>query len=376
MTIGPRCVGLFRLAPAIAVLCVLAGCAPRPGAEVLTPVAAIPEARLVNVYVATNRTRRSPDENVFTAGRATALNFARYAISVPPGHTPSKIAWPAGTPDPRVSFATVDQTALTAATFRAGVSASPSRQPGRRNVIVYVHGYNENFQEALFRMALLAVDSDTGAVPILFSWPSQGALSGYIADKESVTYSRDYLVSLLAMLSADPRIGKITVLGHSMGGWLTTEALRQLRLTRQDRVLARLEVVLAAPDIDVDVFRGQMQTIGPLSPPMTLLVSKDDRALRVASFISTDRPRVGALDVADPVVRETAVAANIRIIDISSLTPSDQFNHSRFVGLAALYPRANRGAGQDLGNAGAFVFDAVGATISSPFRLGSQILGN
>ena len=375
MTIGLRRVGLFRLAPVIA-LCVLAGCAPRPGVEVLTPVSAIPEAKLVNVYVATNRARRSPDENVFTAGRATALNFARYTISVPPGHKPATIAWPAGTPDPRTSFATVGQATLTAATFRSGVATPAAAQTGRRNVIVFVHGYNENFQEALFRMALLAVDSDTGAAPILFSWPSQGALSGYVADKESVTYSRDYLVQLLSMLAADPRIGKITVLGHSMGGWLTTEALRQLRLTRQDRVLARLEVVLAAPDIDVDVFRGQMQTIGRLSPPMTLLVSKDDRALQVASFISTDRPRVGALDIQDPAVREAALRADIRIIDISSLTPSDRFNHSRFVGLAALYPRANRGAGQDLGNAGAFIFDAVGATISSPFRLGSEILGN
>jgi len=119
-----------------------------------------------------------------------------------------------------------------------------------------------------------------------------------------------------------------------------------------------------------------MRTIGPLSPPMTLLVSKDDRALSVASFITTDKPRVGALDVSDPVVRETAVQANIRVIDISGLTSPDRFNHSRFVAMAALYPRANRSPGQDIGNAGAFIFDAVGATLSSPFRLGSQILGN
>jgi esterase/lipase superfamily enzyme len=348
----------------------------------LVPVAAVPGTKLVQVYVATTRTRQAPDENAFTNDRAPALNFARYTISVPPGHTPSKIEWPNGKPDPLVNFATVDQAGLTAATFRGEIAAlrtavaATGSRAGKGNVIVFVHGYNENFQEALFRLATLAADSDIPAAPVLFSWPSLGALSGYVADKDSVTYSRDYLVETLAMLAADPRIGKITVLGHSMGGWLTAEALRQLRLTRQDRVLARLEVVLAAPDIDVDVFRSQVRVIGPMTPPMTLLVSKDDRALAVSSFITTERPRVGALDVENPLVREAALKADIRIIDISNLPSSDRFNHSRFVGLAALYPKVSHDANRNLGNAGAFVFDAVGATVAAPFRIGSKVLGN
>jgi esterase/lipase superfamily enzyme len=345
---------------------------------VLVPVAAAPGTKLVRVYVATTRTRQAPGENVFTNDRAPTLNFARYTISVPPGHTPAKIEWPNGIPDPQVNFATVDQAGLTAATFRAEIAAPPPPAPraGKRNVIVFVHGYNENFQEALFRLAQMAADADISAAPILFSWPSQGALSGYVADKDSVTYSRDYLVETLTMLASDPRVGKITLLGHSMGGWLTAEALRQLRLSRQDRVLARLEVVLAAPDIDIDVFRAQVQVIGRMSPPMTLLVSKDDRALAVSSFITTERPRVGALDVENPLVREAALKADIRIIDISNLPSSDRFNHSRFVSLAALYPKVSHDAGRNLGNAGAFVFDAVGATVAAPFRIGSRVLGN
>jgi esterase/lipase superfamily enzyme len=85
-------------------------------------------------------------------------------------------------------------------------------------------------------------------------------------------------MALLKMVASSPQVGDIMVLAHSMGGLVTAEALRQLRSERQDRVIARLRrVILAAPDIDVDVFRAQLQTIGPLSPPMTLLVSKDER---------------------------------------------------------------------------------------------------
>ncbi|MFC5316379.1 alpha/beta hydrolase [Azospirillum rugosum] len=50
--------------------------------------------------------------------------------------------------------------------------------------------------------------------------------------------------------------------------------------------------MLAAPDIDVDVFRAQIDVIGPLSPPMAILVSRHDLALRASELLSTDRPEL------------------------------------------------------------------------------------
>ncbi len=73
-----------------------------------------------------------------------------------------------------------------------------------------------------------------------------------------------------------------------MGAWVTVEALRQLRLAHNDATINRLNVVLAAPDIDVDVFSSQMDVIGPLSPPMTVLVSRDDIALSIAKLGASD----------------------------------------------------------------------------------------
>ena len=51
-------------------------------------------------------------------------------------------------------------------------------------------------------------------------------------------------------------------------------------------------------------------------------------------------------------------------------------NHSRFADVAALYPAltAESAKKKNLGNAGAFVFDAAAATISSPFRIVSGAL--
>ena len=228
-------------------------------------------------------------------------------------------------------------------------------------------------------MAQMTADAGVDATPILFAWPSEGALSGYVADKDAVTFSRDQLVDILGMLAHKETQGLITLVGHSMGGWLTTEAVRQLRLTGKDAVIRRLHVVLAAPDIDVDVFGAQLAVIGPLHPPMTILVSKDDRALKVSEFLSTERQRLGRIDVTDPKVMEATRQANVQVIDISDIEASDSFRHNRFVGLAALYPklsgRDGTGDTRNIRQAGAFVFNSAGAVLSSPFVLAGKIVG-
>ena len=93
----------------VALAVVLAGCATRPGPELLVPVATAPGVKTQPIYVATTRKRAAPSENVFTAEPANTLNFAKFVVAVPPNHQPGHIEWPEGTPDSRVSFATIDQ---------------------------------------------------------------------------------------------------------------------------------------------------------------------------------------------------------------------------------------------------------------------------
>src|SRR6185503_18324802 len=184
---------------------------------------------------------------------------------------------------------------------------------------------------------LAQIKADTGfnGIPLLFAWPSQGQAVAYALDKEAAAYSLEYLIATLPMLTSSPQVGEILMVAHSMGGMLTAEALRELRVRHQDRVIARLNrVVLAAPDIDVDEFRSQVQTIGPLKPPLTLLVSKDDQALKLSSFLGGSRTRAGALDVDNPLVREAALKAQVRILDISQLQSTDgRMRHDRLFNL-------------------------------------------
>lgn len=346
-----------------------AGCTSRPGDRVLVPGPNLPEADVVTLYAATNRMRHegSPDDPTpgFSNARATTLSAARFSISVPPAHSAGNIEWPGPDPDPLVDMTVTARQDMPLSALIDDVASGPERA----DVRVFVHGYNTSFQEGLFRLAQVTHDSGGEGAAILFSWPSNATMMAYAADREAVTYSRDHLAELLATLARDRRIGQITLLGHSMGGWLVMETLRQLRLTGDDPTLRRLQVVLAAPDIDVDVFRAQLGVIGPLNPPLTVLVAPDDRALRISARLNAGQTRVGALNVADPQITAAAEAYSVALIDVGDIRSPDVQGHSRYAMLAALYSSMRQRPGQAISDAGAFVLEGTGAAAASPFIL-------
>jgi esterase/lipase superfamily enzyme len=343
----------------------LTGCASRPGPGVLTPVAAAPGVRTLQVYVATTRERENPSANVFTASRADALNFAKFTISVPPNHQPGRIEMPTDTPDAQSSFAIMDQVVMSEADFRNAVASQSNARHKKHKVLVFVHGFNNNFQESLFRLAQLQADAKIDGIPILFSWPSQGQVGAYAADVGAAAYSRDYLAALLTMLTRSPAVGEVLVVAHSMGASLTMGALQQLRANGKNAVIARLgRVVLAAPDINAQAFRTQVQSIGPLKPPLLVLVSREDKALRMSSLLGGDAvPRAGAIDVNDPVVQEAALRAKVQVVDISRLESIDGLQHDQFVSVAVLYSRLQLQAASSRMVAGTFVLKEDSATL-------------
>jgi esterase/lipase superfamily enzyme len=104
---------------------------------------------------------------------------------------------------------------------------------------------------------------------------------------------------------------------------------------------------------------------------MTLLVSKDDKALEFSNLIGGSRARIGALDIENPAVREAALKAKVQVVDISTLQSRDRMNHSRFTALAELYPRLQRQPASQREQAGIFVIDANSATVARPFEAGN-----
>jgi esterase/lipase superfamily enzyme len=173
-------------------------------------------------------------------------------------------------------------------------------------------------EQARFRLAQIVVDGQFGGVPVLFTWPSKAALLSYGADKESATASRDAYLKLLEDLTATPGVGRIHILAHSMGTWLTMEALRESALSGSPDLHGKLgNVMLAAPDIDLTVFKNQMRRLDPSH--FSVYVSKGDRALQVSASIQGDR-RLGSIDPSSDQDREMIESLGVKVFDISDLS--------------------------------------------------------
>jgi esterase/lipase superfamily enzyme len=324
----------FSLAAKATVLALalgLAGCAGRPPGA-LTPVAAVDGTNKIDMLAVTTRKPTSEPGLMFGGERALAAHVARLTISIPDKREVGDIEWSrTSPPDPRVAFAatraeTLNPDAILPA-FRELARGKP-----KPHVLVFVHGFNTRFDEAAFRFAQIVQDSGSSRqiVPVLFSWPSWGGLTTYAYDRESASVSRDALAQLLISLAKDPRVGEISVLAHSMGGWLAMEALRTVAL-RQGTIPPRItDVMLAAPDIDIDVAVTQARVVGTRHPRITLFTASDDQALRVSRLVWGSRQQLGAIDPTQEPARTNLARAGVIVYDLSNERSQDRLGHGRF----------------------------------------------
>ncbi len=358
----------LRLVSILVAVVLLAGCAFRPPAGVLQPMAVPTPPQIVEVLAVTNRLPAS--DGGFGPVRATSLSYELYSISVPLGSNSTEITYASAKPDPTREFLVLARTPLTKAQF---INEVRRRKTATGAGGLYVHGYNQSYQEALFRLAQVSADAGAGGPVVLFSWPSEASLFGYVADRDTSLSSRDDLAAVMTMLTGEAGLKQLVVAGHSMGTFLVMETARQLKLSGKTAVLSKLGFILAAPDIDPDLFRTQLQTIGRTDPPILVMVSRDDQALAISSQLSGNRPRVGLMDVNDPSVQAVVQEFGITVIDITSVQPGDPFKHDGFASMAKFATRlaAAEGTGIPVATrAGLFVFDVTKLTLSTPVLAG------
>jgi esterase/lipase superfamily enzyme len=362
------CVRGSRLLPhrfLVITVCGLAGCAAPKGS--LAPVAArAPGTSEVEMLVATTRMRTTPME-MFSGFRGPALDFADIVVSLPPDSVRQigEVQLPRQLPgDPATDFVTlkanyIDRTQALA-TFRQLLRATP-----KKHVLVFVHGFNNRFEDAVFRFAQFVHDSgvEGQVVPVLFTWPSKARVLAYGYDRESAEYSRDELESGLRFLAKDPEVSEITVLAHSMGNWVTLEALRQMAI-RDGKVAQKIDnVILAAPDVGVDVAYKQIDQIyalGAKRPKFVLITSADDKALAISRRVWGE-PRLGSIDPNQQPDESKLKREGIEVIDATRFRSLDPFHHGKFAN-----PQVARVIGQ--------IFTPGQTLTGSRVSLGEQIL--
>jgi esterase/lipase superfamily enzyme len=203
--------------------------------------------------------------------------------------------------------------------LRQQIKASPSK-----DVFIFVHGFNNTFEDAARRAAQLAYDLDFDGTPLLYSWPSQGSATAYAVDEAAVGISGRKMAEFLENIVTQSGAERIHILAHSMGNRALIEALQTYLAKRApaDRQHLFGQIVFTAPDVDRDYFMDAIEPLRGAADRVTLYASDNDYALRSSQLLH-GAPRAGT--AGDVIIR----LAGLDSIDMSAV-PADMLGHAYF----------------------------------------------
>lgn len=197
------------------------------------------------------------------------------------------------------------------------MTAMHGAYPSASSATIYVHGFNNGFEDPT-RLAAGAVAALVPAgVPIAYSWPSKHATVKYIDDETNngwdAEHFRDFLVALLSRPDAPQTVN---ILAHSMGNRPVVAAL--VYLARAKPALAGHigQVVLAAPDVDAATFWEAVPTMAQAAIGITVYGSSHDEALQLSRLLH-GHCRAGLIGCNDALAGALTPLSNLNVIDAS-----------------------------------------------------------
>ena len=274
-----------------------------------------PDSNIVRVFYATDRQPAGntqspaygPNEN--PDGQ---MSYGLAAVSIPPDHRMGKLEEPVldikllYNPKKYVTILAINP-ADQASFFnelKTEVAASP-----RKQALIFIHGFNVSFADALRRTAQLSYDLQFRGATICYSWPSRGSLFAYTADEDSVQWTAMHLLNFLQAVYATSGATSIDIIAHSMGNRALLSALQLLGASPSPQFD---EVILAAPDVASSLFTQLIPTVQPHARRITLYASSKDQALVASARVNHYRragDSSGILTIIPPV--ETIDASTV-----------------------------------------------------------------
>jgi esterase/lipase superfamily enzyme len=255
------------------------------------------DTKSMDILVVTNRktvdTNFGCNNNSFGIGGKEVLNFGICKINVPKNHSTGEIIF---TDNNRQSsndyFKILEAKSMKEANLIADLKKS-------KTPLIFVHGFNVSFGEAVLRAAQIGYDLKYQGPVILFSWPAGAEDSFFGGINLSKTYqnnlasARNSVSSLKNFLiSLQKNDIKINLIVHSMGHQIVLPALKQLGDLHPYEPLIN-ELVLNAPDFNSEDFKSLVKDIKKVSKRITLYCSYNDKAM-FASKTFNNNERLGA----------------------------------------------------------------------------------
>lgn len=179
----------------------------------------------------------------------------------------------------------------------------------RKEILLFVHGVANSFDDALFTTAELWHYMGREFVPMAYTWPAghSGLLRGYTYDRESSEFTVFHFKSFLNWLGQLPEVEGIHIIAHSRGTDVVTTGIRELviaaraagKIPREHLKLKN--VVLAAPDINLQIAMQRTATeyFATATERLTFYTSPRDKAIGIAEFLFGGGLRIGQAGYSD-----------------------------------------------------------------------------
>lgn len=285
---------------------------------------------VVRVHYATNRKETNPfaaPDARFGGDRGT-LSFGVAHVTIPKTHRVGMLESPSilrmeFRADPTKHLILAEVKSLSHEAWRAEI-AKRATTLGNAGILVFIHGYNVTFADAARRSGQLAHDLGFAGPTVLFSWPSRGSLTDYTVDEQAAEWSIPDMKEALSSLATIAPGAPVYVIAHSMGNRVLTRGFKALVQEDPKKLQAFRQIVLAAPDIDADVFRREL---GPAmlgkGPRVTLYASSNDKALIASRKVHGGYKRLG--ESGDGIV----VMRDLDTVDASNVS-TEFLGHSYF----------------------------------------------
>jgi esterase/lipase superfamily enzyme len=298
------------------------------------------DPRLIGVLFATNRVidtgidhseQNAIGSNQVTYKRSSVLRFGKAVVRVPENHRIGEVERPSS--DLAIIGHVVWHTPenLKHHFLLKGVKLMTRPEAIQRfqdtqehGVLIFVHGFNTSFDDAVYKTAQIAFDTHFQGLPVAFSWPSMASLTQYDYDQNSAQYSEDAFTALLDLIHNDGEVTKIYIVAHSMGNQIVLNALAHAQNAGYE--IAMDEIIMAAPDVDRDVFNNLIERVKNVTKGLTLYASSADKALVLSRMKAGGVPRAGDVPAEGPIL-----VSGMDSIDVTALG-DDLFslNHSLY----------------------------------------------
>ncbi len=181
-----------------------------------------------------------------------------------------------------------------------------------RDTVIFIHGYNVSFKEALSAAARLKNNFSTGAEGssvnvALFSWPSDGSMKPFFAyanDRQDAAASGPAFARGLLKLTEFLRgaahtekcARKIHLVAHSMGNFVLRHAVQEIVAQTAGRPLRIFDqVFLMAADEDDDAFEHdhKLKPLTRLAKRVNVYFNNEDRAMAISDKTKGNPDRLG-----------------------------------------------------------------------------------